>query len=150
MSAAPTLRARRTGAVISGLATAFLLFDAAIHLVNPDVVKTSMAELGYPTHLSPAIGVIELICVALYLWRRTAVLGAVVLTGFLGGAIATNLRVEKPLITTTLFPVYVAVALWVGLYLRNATVRRAAREIIQGAPAGTKDLDESSHGLLRL
>ena len=144
MSAAPTPRARRTGAVISGVAAAFLLFDATIHLINPDVVQSSMTELGYPTHLSPAIGVIELIGVALYLWRRTAVLGAVLLTGFLGGAIATNLRVDKPLITTTLFPVYVAVALWLGLYLRNATVRRAAREIIRGERVDMEDLPKST------
>jgi hypothetical protein len=132
MTAAPTPRQQRTGQVVSALVAAFLLFDAVIHLLNIDAVKSSMTELGYPTRLSPTIGVIELCCVALYAVHRTAVLGAVVLTGFLGGAIATNLRVDKPLISTTLFPLYVAVAMWVGLYLRDAGVRRIAQHMIRG------------------
>ena len=142
MNAAPANRQRRTGQVVSGLVAAFLLFDAVIHLLNIDVVQSAMTELGYPTHLSPEIGVIELCCVALYAVRRTAVLGAVLLTGFLGGAIATNLRVDKPLISTTLFPLYVAVVVWVGLFLRDADVRRIAHRVVRGQPHDRVDANQ--------
>ena len=131
MSTASTLPGRRTGALLSGVVVVFLSFDAVIHLLDISEVKSSMTELGYPTHLSPVIGAIELACVALYAVRRTAPLGAVLLTGFLGGAIATNLRVDKPLISTTLFPVYVATAMWLGLALRDDEVRRIVRRVVR-------------------
>jgi hypothetical protein len=139
MSAPDGGHGRRTGLVVTGVVTAFLLFDATIHMLNIEVVKTSMAELGYPTHLSPAIGVIELCCVALYVIRRTSALGAVLLTGFLGGAIATNLRVDKPLFSTTLFPLYVAVAVWIGLTLRDADIRRVVHHLVHGPGADQGD-----------
>ena len=79
--------------------------------------------LGYPEHTVAVIGAIELVCLVLYLVPRTAVLGAVVFTGYLGGAIATHLRIGNPLLTHTLFPIYVAAMLWGGLYLREPRLR---------------------------
>jgi hypothetical protein len=144
MNAPATSRGRQTGNVLTGVVTAFLLFDATIHMLNLEVVKTTMTELGYPTHLSPAIGIIELCCVALYVLRRTSVLGAVLLTGFLGGAIATNLRVEKPLFGNTLFPLYVAVAMWFGLFLRDADVRRIVHGLVHVHPHDPEDTDRAA------
>jgi hypothetical protein len=77
------------------------------------------AELGYPAALVVWIGAIELVCLVLYLIPRTSVLGALLLTGYLGGAVATHLRVESPLLTHTLFPLYIGAMLWGGLYLRE-------------------------------
>ena len=72
---------QRSGVVLTGLVALFLAFDSVIHILNTSQVKTSMADLGWPDHLAPAIGAIELIALALYLLRRTSVLGAVLLTG---------------------------------------------------------------------
>jgi hypothetical protein len=84
-----------------------------------------MRTLGFDQGAAVGIGLLELACVALYLVPRTAVLGAVLLTGYLGGAVAAQLRIDAPLFSTLLFPVYVGVALWVALWLRDARVRRA-------------------------
>lgn len=117
-------RARWTGRALTGLTTAFLLFDAGIKLAgHPEVTKSSLA-LGLPVDLAPWLGVLTLACLALYLVPRTAVLGAVLFTGYLGGAVLTHLRVGDPLLTHTLFPVYIGALLWVGLYLRDDRVRR--------------------------
>jgi hypothetical protein len=145
MSAPDGVHGRRTGMVVTGVVTAFLLFDATIHVLNIEVVKTSMAELGYPARLNPAIGVIELCCIALYVARRTSALGAVLLTGFLGGAIATNLRVDQPLFSTTLFPFYVAVAMWFGLYLRNVDIRRVVHKLVHGHAPDQGDTHRAQH-----
>ncbi len=87
-------------------------------------MREAMATLGYAPGAAVLIGVVELACVALYLVPRTAVLGAVLLTGYLGGAVAAQLRIEAPLASTLLFPVYLGVAMWAGLWLRDARVRR--------------------------
>jgi hypothetical protein len=108
---------------MSGVAVLFLIFDGVIHIMKPAPVVEGFTQLGYPASLSQPLGVIELACLALYLIPRTSVLGAVLLTGYLGGAIATNLRVGLPLFSHVLFPVYVAVLLWGGLYLRDERVR---------------------------
>lgn len=119
-----TARSRRAGRVLTGLTAAFLLFDGGIKLVrHPEVVKSSQA-LGLPVDLAPTLGVLTLACLALYLVPRTAVLGAVLLTGYLGGAVLTHLRVGDPLLSHTLFPVYIGAMLWAGLYLRDDRVRR--------------------------
>jgi DoxX-like family len=79
-------------------------------------------EFGAQTVAVP-LGIIELVCIALYVIPRTSVLGAILLTGYLGGAIATQVRVDAPLFSTTLFPIYVALFLWGGLYFRDDRVR---------------------------
>lgn len=113
-----------TGRALTGLAVLFLTFDGVLKLLQPaDVVKAT-AHLGYPTSAVTPIGLVLLACVAIYLVPRTAVLGAVLLTGFLGGAVASNLRVAAPLLTHVLFPTYVAALVWGGLYLRDNRVRR--------------------------
>lgn len=120
---ATTPRMARTGAVVSALAGLFLLFDAVIHILAIEPVVESFRELGFTDGAALPIGVLELVLVALYAIPRTSVLGAVLLTGYLGGAVCAHFRVDSPLLSTTLFPVYVGIAIWVGLYLRNAKVR---------------------------
>jgi hypothetical protein len=114
---------RWTGRILSGLAAAFLVFDGAIKVAKLPMVMEGTAKLGFPQSSVFTIGVLALIGVALYLVRRTAVLGAIFLTGFLGGAIAAHVRLENPLFSHTLFPVYVATFLWAGLFLRDARLR---------------------------
>ena len=101
----------------------FLTFDTVIKvlLLAPAVKGTT--ELGYPAGTVLWIGIIELACIVLYLVPRTSVLGALLLTGYFGGAIATHVRVGSPLLSHTLFPVYVALMLWGGLYLRESRLR---------------------------
>ena len=111
------------GRILSGLAVAFLLFDGIIKLMEINPVTESFVRLGYPTSLAIAIGTIELVCLAIYLVPRTAVLGAILLTGFLGGAVATHVRVGDPLLSHVFFPIYVGLLLWGGLFLRMPTVR---------------------------
>ena len=107
------------GRILSALAAMFLIFDGVIKLIDFAPVRESFEKLGLPHHLAPTIGIIQLVCVALYLVPRTAVLGAVLLTGFLGGAIAMHLRVGDPLFSHVLFPTYVAAMVWGGLFLRE-------------------------------
>jgi hypothetical protein len=118
-------RARWPGRVLSGLPVAFLTFDIAIKLVHTQAVTEASERLGFPDELSRTIAVILLACVALYLVPRTAVLGAVLLTGYLGGAVAVHARIGDPLLSHTLMPIFVAIFLWGGLYLRDARVRAA-------------------------
>jgi hypothetical protein len=118
-----TPRAVWAGRTLSGLAAAFLAFDAGIKLANIDPVVESCVELGFRADAGPTIGVIEALCLALYLVPRAAPLGATLLTGFLGGAVAIHLRLADPLFSHTLFPVYVGAMIWAGLYLRDARVR---------------------------
>jgi hypothetical protein len=121
--AAPSKGQLWAGRVLSGIAVLFLVFDATIHILKPEPVVTAFGQLGYPLTASVPIGIIELVCVALYLIPGTSILGAVLLTGYLGGAIATQLRVGAPLFSTLLFPIYVALFVWGGLYLRDPIVR---------------------------
>ncbi len=111
------------GRIISGLAALFMTFDGVIHVLKISPVVEGFAQLGFPLSVAVALGIVELVCVALYLYPRTSVLGAILLTGYLGGAIATQVRVAAPLLSTTLFPVYIALLVWGGLYLRDDRVR---------------------------
>lgn len=115
-----------TGRVLSGLAVLFLLFDGIMKFfmdkLPPEALEAG-AALQWPMELMPVVGTILLICVALYVIPRTSVLGAILLTGYLGGAIASHVRVSNPLFSHTLFPIYVAVFVWLGLYLRDSRVR---------------------------
>jgi hypothetical protein len=120
---APGRKSVWTGRILSGLAVFFLAFDAGLKLSGSPMAVQGTAELGYPVSTILPIGVIQLVCLALYLVPRTAVFGAVLWTGYLGGAIATHVRVENPLLTHVLFPIYVAVLLWAGLGLRDWRVR---------------------------
>ncbi len=115
-----------TGRVLSGIAVLFLLFDGAIKLVPIQPVIDSLRELGYPATESFArfLGVLTLLCTALYAWPRTALLGAVLLTAIMGGAIASHLRLGDPLFSHTLFGVYLGLLFWGGLWLRDERVRR--------------------------
>lgn len=107
------------GYVLTVLVGLFLIFDTVIKVLRLAPAIKGTTELGYPAETVLWIGVIELVCVGLYLAPRTSVLGALLLTGYLGGAIATHLRVGSPLLSHTLFPIYVGVLLWGGLYLRE-------------------------------
>ncbi len=111
-----------TGRVLTTLCAAFLLFDAIAHIAKPAPVVDAFNRLGFPVRLAAPIGVVELICIALYVVPATTVFGAVLLTAFLGGAIATNLRAGSPLFAETLFPVYFGIALWAGVVLRDPGV----------------------------
>jgi hypothetical protein len=115
-----------TGRILSGLAFVFLLFDAAIKFfmdkLPPEALEAG-AALQWPVDKMPLVGTILLICTFLYIVPRTSVLGAILLTGYLGGAIASHIRVSNPLLTHTLFPLYVAIFIWLGLYLRDNRVR---------------------------
>jgi hypothetical protein len=111
------------GRIASGLVTAFLLFDAVIHVLQLPFAVEGTTQLGYPASSVFTIGVAELVCLVLYVIPRTSVLGAILLTGYLGGAVATHLRVGSPLVGFTLFPFYVGALLWGGLYLRNERLR---------------------------
>jgi len=114
-----------TGRVLSGLIILFMIFDGVIKLPPLDVVTQTMVPLGWPADVNVArlLGIIGLISTALYALPRTSVLGAILLTGYLGGAIATNMRVGSPLFSHTLFSVYLGIMLWGGLYLRDPRVR---------------------------
>jgi hypothetical protein len=119
-TASPSKSRLWTGRVLSSLAILFLLFDGAMKLVRPLPVTQAMTKLGFPQDLSVPIGVVLLICTALYALPRTSVFGAVLLTGYLGGAVVSQMRINAPVLSTTLFPVYFAVLMWAGLYLRES------------------------------
>jgi hypothetical protein len=109
--------------VLTALVALFLAFDTAIKVLQLAPAVEGTTALGYPADRVLPIGVIELVCLALYLVPRTSVLGALLLTGYLGGAIATHVRVGSPLLSHTLFPIYVACLVWGGLYLRETRLR---------------------------
>lgn len=114
------------GRVLSGLVILFLLFDAGLKLVSPETaIKYSPPGLGWPLEVGTMhmLGLLLLIPTLLYIWPRTAVLGAILITGYLGGAIATHLRIDSPLFSHTLFGVYLGVMLWAGLWLRSPALR---------------------------
>src|SRR5215203_6848365 len=111
------------GYALTGLAALFLAFDTVMKLLAIEQAVQSTTELGYPPSAVFTIGVIELVCLALYLVPATSVSGAILLVGYLGGAVATHLRVGSPLATHVLFPMYVAALIWGGLYLREPRLR---------------------------
>jgi hypothetical protein len=111
------------GRVLSGIAVLFLVFDSVIKVIKlPPAVEGTM-KLGYPETAVIGIGIVELVCLAMYVVPQTSVLGAVLLTGYLGGAIATHVRVGSSLFSHTLFPIYVAALIWEGLLLRDELLR---------------------------
>ncbi|WP_457152340.1 DoxX family protein [Mesorhizobium sp. P5_C1] len=114
-----------TGRALSGVIVLFMVFDGVIKLPPLDIVTQTMVPLGWPADVNVArmLGIVGLISTALYALPRTSVLGAILLTAYMGGAIATNVRVDNPLFSHTLFGVYLGVILWGGLYLRDPRVR---------------------------
>ncbi|MBL0372088.1 DoxX family protein [Rhizobium sp. KVB221] len=126
LSTAPGRGAKIAGWVLSGLLIAFLVFDGAIKLVPLQVVLDTMAPLGYAPDVATArvLGILTLACTILYAIPRTSVLGAILLTGYLGGAMATHFRIGNPVPTHTLFGLYLGVIAWGGLYLRYPWLRR--------------------------
>jgi hypothetical protein len=121
---APASRTRIwTGRILTGLAALFLFFDGVIHIMKIAPVREAFAQLGYPASLARRIGVLEIVCLIIYVVPRTSVGGAILMTGYLGGAIASSMRVGNPLFSHVLFPVYVAILLWGGLYLRDGRLR---------------------------
>jgi len=113
-----------TGYALSGVFAIFLA-GASItpKLFIPEIASESFRQLGWPDGYGLTVGLIELACLVLYLVPRTAILGAVLMTGLLGGAIATQMRVENPLFTHTLFGIYLGLFMWGGLWLRDAELR---------------------------
>lgn len=112
-----------SGRILSGLSIAFLLFDAGMKIARVPAAIQGTVQLGYPAETILGIGLVQLVCLALYAAPRTAVVGALLLTGYLGGAVATHVRVGNPLFSHILFPTYVAALVWGGLYLRDARLR---------------------------
>ena len=111
------------GRILSGIAVLFLLFDSTGKLLQVQPVIDGTLQLGYPRDVIFALGVIQLTCVLAYVFPRTSVLGALLLTGYLGGAVATHVRVHSPMFSHVLFPTYVAALIWGGLILRDARLQ---------------------------
>ena len=112
-----------SGRVLSALAVLFLLFDAVLKVLRPPMAVEGTKQLGYSADIILPLGVLQLILLILYVIPRTSVLGAILWTGYLGGAVATHVRVGNPLFTHILFPIYVALFLWGGLWLREQRLR---------------------------
>jgi len=111
------------GRILSGLIVFFLIPDAIIKFIKPAPVVDAFAHLGLPLSSSVTLGILLLTCTVLYAIPRTSVLGAILLTAYLGGAVATHLRVGDPLFSHILFPTYLGILLWLGLYLREERLR---------------------------
>ena len=107
------------GRIISALVAIFLLVDGAVKLTNIAPVREAHRHLGYPEELAVALGTLLLTCTILYVIPRTSVLGAILLTGYLGGATATHVRIADPFY----FPIVFGALLWLGLWLRDESLR---------------------------
>jgi hypothetical protein len=114
-----------SGRILSGTVIAFMLFDSAIKLPPMVIVIETMGQLGFyaTPELAQGLGILGLLCTLLYAWPRTAVIGAILLTGYFGGAMATHLRAGSPLFSHLLFGFYLGLMVWGGLFLRDARVR---------------------------
>ena len=115
-------RAAKAGLVVTALVTLFLGFDTVIHLLNVSAVQEATSKLGQPAYFAFLIGCVEAVCLVLYLVPRTAILGAVLLTGYLGGATAVNLSYQQP-VFNVFFAVGTGVVVWAGLWLRDDRVK---------------------------
>ncbi len=111
------------GRIITGFVTAFMIFDGVIHIMKPAPVVQGFAQLGFPIRLAVPLGIVSLTCVLLYALPRTSILGAILLTGYLGGAVAIQLPTGNSLFGEILFPVYIGIFLWGGIYLRDERLR---------------------------
>jgi hypothetical protein len=111
-----------SGRVLAGLVILFMIFDGTIHLLTPQPVVAAFAQLGFPLHLSVGIGILELACTALFAIPRTSILGGLLLTGYYGGAIATQVRAEAAWFPS-IFPALMGALLWTSVALRDSRVR---------------------------
>ena len=111
-----------TGRTLSTVVVLFMLFDGTIHVLKPAPVVESFAQLGFPLRVAVGLGIVEIACTALYAIPRTAALGALLLTAYLGGAVATQVRAGAGWFPT-IFPVLLGAILWAGLALRDARIR---------------------------
>ncbi|HEV2506589.1 MAG TPA: DoxX family protein [Mesorhizobium sp.] len=118
-------RALWAGRIMSGLIVLFMIFDGVIKLPPLDIVTQTMTEIGWPADVGTArlLGIIGLVSTALYAWPRTSFLGAILLTAYFGGAIATHIRIGNPLFSHTFFGIYLGLLLWGGLWLRDPRLR---------------------------
>ena len=123
MTTSPLAKTLWIGRVLSALAVLFLLFDSVVKLLQLPVAMDGTTQLGYPGSVVFGIGLVELVCLVLYVIPQTSVFGAILFTGYLGGAIATHVRIASPLFTHILFPIYVALLIWGGLYARDERLR---------------------------
>ena len=129
----PTTSARAlwTGRVLGGLFVAFMLMDATMKVLALPAAVEGTTALGYPARVIVPLGIVQLACLALYVVPRTALIGALLWTGYLGGAVATHVRVESPLLSHVLFPLYVAALLWGSLILRDPATRALLRKSVR-------------------
>ena len=111
------------GRILSGIVILFMVMDGVMHMTKIAPVVDAFGRLGWPIGLAIPLAIVELVCVAVYVYPRTSILGAILLTGYLGGAVATHLRVGSSLFGETLFPVYVGILTWGGLYGSEARLR---------------------------
>jgi len=117
--------ARWTGRVLSGVVILFLLLDGGMKLLPLPIVNETMDKMGFGAsdNLARSLGLITIICTVLYAVPPTSILGAILLTGYLGGAIASHVRIDSPLFSHTLFGLYLGLMVWGGLWLRDGTLR---------------------------
>lgn len=113
-----------TSRIMGGLVILFMLMDSIFKLIPNEVVAASAGELGYQPHHIPVMGVLGFISIVLFTIPRTQILGAILLTGYFGGAIATHVRLDNPLFSHILFPVYLGILAWGSLWLKNETLRK--------------------------
>lgn len=126
-----SLTSRRVGLVLLGIAVLFLTFDTVIKLLaSPEAVAGTL-QLGWPASVIRPLGLVSAVLLVLLLIPRTAPLGALLWTGYLGGAVATHVRIGNPLFSHVLFPVYIAIFIWGGLYLRDVRVRTFVQSIVR-------------------
>ena len=117
----------RAGLIITAIVGLFLAFDTTVKLLGLPQAVDATVQLGYAASAVTTIGLIQACCLVLYLIPRTSVLGGILLTGYLGGAVATHVRAGSELFGYVLFPIYVGVLMWAALYLRDARVRALVR-----------------------
>lgn len=113
-----------TSRIMGGLVILFMLFDGIFKFIPNEEALKGTTDLGYQSHHLPVLGVLGLISVLLYAYRRTELIGAILLTGYFGGAVATHVRVDNPLFSHILFPVYLAILAWGALWLKRAKLRQ--------------------------
>ena len=117
------------GRILTGVVSILLAMDAALKVFMLAPAVEGTAQLGFSPHVVFPLGVIQVVCLVLYLAPRTSILGAVLWTGYLGGAVATHVRLDNPLFTHTLSPIYVAIMIWGGLWLRDRRLRNVFAKV---------------------